>query len=95
MDYKQCTHYEELLILVAENKDFEDISFEITDVEKCNLCIESKSGICSLWNSITFISQIRPQMGIEEAKLTIENIDNEMGKIATGLLNNFRSSAKK
>ena len=92
MNYKECPHYEELVQVLSENRDFEDISFELNDIQNCKECSQTKDGVCELWVVLSFVENMKPQMGISEAELTIENLDEQMQKIAFELIKN---SAKK
>ncbi len=43
-----------------------------------------------MWLQLTFVSDIQPQMGIQKAKLTIANLDEQMKEIALKLIKNIR-----
>ena len=87
--YRDCKHYEEIVMVLAENKDLEDISFEINEIQNCKHCNATEGGVCSLWIGLAFVQNMRPQMSIPEARLTIDNLDQELGKIAMELLQDF------
>jgi len=42
MSYKQCLHYDEIFKILSENRDLEDISFEIDDVKIATCVIQKK-----------------------------------------------------
>ncbi|MFZ4704390.1 MAG: hypothetical protein ACOYMF_00140 [Bacteroidales bacterium] len=93
MSYKDCPHYEELVQLLSENRDFEDISFELNDTQNCKECSQSKAKVCTLWVALSFVENMKPQLGLSEAKLTIDNLDEQMKKIAFELIK--KSTTKK
>ena len=39
-----------------------------------------------MWVGLGFVQSMRPQMGIPEVRLTIDNLDEEFGKVAMKLL---------
>lgn len=86
MNYQECPHYLEMLDILTNGKDLQDISFEIENTVGCKECVGT---ICSLWLNLFFVHDMRPQLNIEEAKLTIQNIDEEMKKIANQLVRNL------
>lgn len=88
MDYKQCPHYDELVSVLSEGKDFEDISFEINEVRNCPECSKEKDGVCTLWVMLAFVEDMKPQMSISEAKVTIDTLDKQMRKVAFQLVKN-------
>ncbi len=94
MNYKECPHYEELLLLLSKNKELDDISFELDDIQNCKECSKVNEKGCSLWISLIFIENMRCQMTISEAELTIENIDTKMRKIAFELILQSDSQSK-
>ena len=55
MDYIECPHYNELIIVLAEGKDLEDISFEIDEVESCRNCFK-ENDVCELWVMLGFVN---------------------------------------
>lgn len=63
--------------MLTEGRDFEDISFEITDVQDCKDCYEP-DGVCGLWVMLLFVEQMKPQMSMNAAKATIENLDQQL-----------------
>ncbi len=85
MNYRECPHYNELLHVLAEKKDWEDISFELDDTQNCKECSKG-DGICSLWLNLTFVDNMRPQLSIPEAELTIDNLDENFGFIVRELV---------
>ena len=89
MNYKQCPHYDELLKVLSEGRDFEDINFEITEVENCEECSKDKKRVCTLWLSLTFIENMKPQIGMNDAKITIDTLDEQMKKISLQLVKNL------
>ena len=88
MDYKECPHYEEMVKVLAEGRDFEDISFEIDEIGDCIEC--SENGVCALWVTIIFVEDMKPQMGISDAKVRIDNLDEQLKKIAIQLVRNVK-----
>jgi hypothetical protein len=88
MNYKVCPHYNELVQILSENQDFENVSFQLDDTQNCKECSKQKEEVCKLWVSLALVANLRPQMGITEAKLTIGNLDDELKKIAFGLIKN-------
>lgn len=89
MDYKQCPHYDEMVSVLSEGKDLEDISFEIDEVRNCPECSKEKDGVCGLWVRIGFVEDMKPQMSISEAKVTIDTLDEQMEKVVFQLLKNI------
>ena len=86
MNYRECPHYDELVLLLAEKRDLEDISFEIDDTKDCKECIY---GVCSLWVNLGFVDNMRPQLSIPEAELTIDNLDEQFRVIVYELVRNY------
>ncbi len=84
--YRDCKHFEEIVMFLAENKDLDDVSFEIDEIQNCKHCSHIESSVCSLWVGLGFVQSMRPQMGIPEVRLTIDNLDEEFGKVAMKLL---------
>ncbi len=74
MSYRDCAHYDELLKLVATKGNLDEVSFELEDIADCK--IEDCTGVCSLWVSLTFIKDLPPQMNMEIAEVTIDNVDD-------------------
>ena len=91
MDYRECPHYNELLIVLAEGKDLEDISFEIDEVESCRQCLKG-NGVCELWVMLGFVEQMKPQMNISDAKVTIDTLDEQFKNIVFKLIRNLDSN---
>ena len=88
MNYKNCPHYDELVQILSENRDLEDISFELTEIQNCIDCSKTKGGVCKLWIELSFVENMNPQMDIVEAKLTIDNLGEQIKKIAIKLIKN-------
>ena len=86
MDYKQCPHYPEMLQVLAEGRDLEDISFNIDEVQGCPHC-SGPEAVCTLWIVLGLVSNLTPQLGLEQAALTIDTLDEQAGGIAMALLN--------
>jgi hypothetical protein len=89
MNYKECPHYDEMLRVLSEGSDFEDISFEIDEIHNCKGC--SENGVCELWVTLIFVEDMKPQMNISDAKVTIENLNEQMSKIVRQLVSNSKS----
>jgi hypothetical protein len=85
MNYQFCPHYNEMISVLSEGRDFEDINFEIDEIEDCEYC-SIDGGVCSLWIGLTFVEDVKPQMNISEAKVTIDNLEEQMKIIAMRLL---------
>ena len=81
MDYIECPHYNELLIVLAEGKDLEDISFEIDEVESCRNCFK-ENDVCELWVMLGFVKN----MNISDAKIAIDTLDEQLKNIVLNLL---------
>ncbi len=89
MKYRQCTHYNEILKFLAENRDLNEVSFEINDIQNCNLCYsETEESVCNLWVMLTFVRDMNPQLGIPASKVTIDTLDEQIGNIALQLIRN-------
>jgi len=86
MSCKQCIHYNEILFFLSENKDLEYVSFNLEDIQDCKDENCAVSGVCNLWISLTLVSNLRPQLGLAEAEMTIENLDEQLKIIATRLI---------
>lgn len=91
MDYKECSHYFEILKMLSQGRDFEDISFEIDDIKNCKECCET-NGVCELWITLSFVENMKPQMNISDAKVTIDNLDEQMSKIVLQLARNVNKN---
>ena len=87
MNYQHCPHYNEMISVLTEGRELEDINFEIDEIEGCKDC-SIVDGVCSLWITLAFVEDIKPQLNISEAKATIDNLDEQMGKIAMKLISN-------
>ena len=90
LNYQFCPHYNEMINVLSEGRDFEDINFEIDEIEDCEYC-SIDGGVCSLWIGLTFVEDfkeedVKPQMNISEAKVTIDNLEEQMKIIAMRLL---------
>jgi hypothetical protein len=90
MNYQECPHYDEILQLLTEGRDFEDISFEIDEVEGCKNC-SGPHGVCALWVILTFVENMKPQMSISDARATIDNLEEQLKKIVLQLLRDSAS----
>jgi hypothetical protein len=96
MDYRSCPHYDEMVHVISNNKNLEGISFELDEVQGCRECSEFE--ICNLWMALSFVVDMRPQLALSQATLTIDNLDAHMSKIAHALVgivtpsNNFEKS---
>lgn len=94
MDYKDCPHYNEILKLLTEGEDLSDIGFEIDEVQECKECLEGFN-VCELWVLLSFVEDMKPQLSIDEAKVTIDTLDEQMKRISLemirGLARNNRS----
>ena len=87
MDYKECPHYNELFIVLAEGKDLEDISFEIDEVESCRNCLK-ENDVCELWVMLGFVKH----MNISDAKIAIGTLDEQFKNIVFKLISNLDSN---
>ena len=87
MNYKNCTHYNEILRVLSENLSLEDINFKIEETKGCE-CEENEDSVCELWVTLAFAHDMAPQLGIAHAEQTIANLDNRMKEIATKLVMN-------
>ena len=87
MDYKECPHYNELFIVLAEGKDLEDISFEIDEVESCRNCLK-ENDVCELWVMLGFVKH----MNISDAKIAIGTLDEQLKNIVFKLISNLDSN---
>lgn len=93
MNYHECPHYEEMIQVLSEGRDFEDISFEIDEIHNCKGCLNN-GGVCSLWVTLTFVEAMKPQMNITDAKATIDNLNKQISKIAMQLISNSKANSK-
>ena len=93
MNFEECPHYEEMLQVLSEGRDFEDISFEIDEINDCKECSKT-GGVCELWITLTFVEDMKPQMNISDAKVTIDNLNEQMVKIALQLVRNSKTNNK-
>ncbi len=91
MNYKECPHYNEIVKIMSDGRSFEEISFEIDEVQNCIEC-SKKFGVCELWVSLTFVEDMNQQMNITEAKATIDNLDEHIRKIAFQLVRNLNKN---
>ncbi len=91
MNYKDCPHYSEILTMLTDGKDLEDISFEIDEVQDCKECF-GPDGVCNLWVMLAFVEDMKPQMLIDDARATIDNLDDQLEKIALRLIHNLKST---
>lgn len=89
MDYKECPHYSEILTMLTEGEDFEDISFEIDDVQDCKECLET-GAVCGLWVMLVFVEDMKPQLNMAEAKVTIDTLNDQILKIALQLIHSLK-----
>lgn len=87
MNYKNCTHYNEIVRVLSENGSLEDINFKIEETKGCE-CEKNEDSVCELWVTLAFAHDMAPQLGIAHAAQTIENLDNRMKEIATKLVMN-------
>lgn len=87
MNFQECPHYDEILKILSEGRDFEDISFEIDEIKNCTECSKA-GGVCGLWLSLVFVEDMKPQMSISDAKVTIDTLNKQLKKIAFQLVRN-------
>ncbi|GIL23808.1 MAG: hypothetical protein BroJett042_23210 [Bacteroidota bacterium] len=91
MKYRQCLHYDEILKVLSENRDLEDISFRIDAIQNCPLCYSAEeAGVCLLWISLAFVEDMKPQLSISEAKVTIDTLEEQMKDVALKLVRNIK-----
>lgn len=90
MNFQECPHYDEIVTVLAEDRDFEDISFEIANIKNCKECSKTE-GVCSLWISLAFVEDLKPKMSISDAKVTIDTLNEQVQKIALQLARNLKS----
>lgn len=95
MKYQICTHYDELLQILAGDQDFHKTSFDLEDVQDCKLCKKNGLGICDLWLTLAATCDLRPQLGMEEATLKMENLETEFHKMAMQLVMGAAKSKQK
>lgn len=88
MDYKICPHYSEILTMLKQGRDLEDISFEIDEVQDCKECFDP-NGVCQLWVLLAFVEDMKPQLNIDDAKATIDNLDEQLKKVSLELIRGF------
>ncbi|MFZ7116899.1 MAG: hypothetical protein ACO1G1_00420, partial [Bacteroidota bacterium] len=80
-----------ILTMLTDGKDLEDISFEIDEVQDCKECF-GPNGVCQLWVMLAFVEDMKPQMNIEDSKATIDNLDEQIEKIALRLIRALKST---
>jgi hypothetical protein len=90
MNFQNCPHYDEILKLLSEGRDFEDISFEIDEIKNCKEC-SKVGGVCELWITLVFVEDMKPQMSISDAKVTIDTLNEQMKKITFQIIRNLNT----
>lgn len=90
MNFEECPHYDEMLKVLSEGRYFEDISFEIDEINNCKKCAET--GVCGLWVALAFVENIKLPMNISDAKVTIDTLEEQMKKIVLQLLNDIKKN---
>ena len=91
MNYQECPHYDEILNVLSEGRNFEDINFEIDEIKNCKECSKERS-VCELWTTLILVEHMKPQMNISDAKATIDNLNDQLGKIAIKLTRNSKTN---
>ncbi len=91
MNFQECPHYDEILKVLSEGRDFEEISFEIDEIKNCQEC-SKVGGVCELWITLVFVEDMKPQMSISDAKVTIDTLNEQMKNIAFQLLRNSNTN---
>lgn len=46
MNYKVCPHYNGLVQILSENQDFENVSFQLDDIQNCKECSKQTGEVC-------------------------------------------------
>lgn len=92
MNYQNCTHYEELTKLVADNGDLQAVSFEIDDITGCTECTEENGNVCSLWIALSLVENMKSQISISDAKLFIDGLDERIKEISLQLVKSFQQA---
>ena len=87
MNYKNCTHYNEVVRVLSENGSLEDVNFKLEDNIGCECKTEGDS-VCELWVTLAFAHDMAPQLGIAHAEQTIANLDKRMKEITTMMVSN-------
>ena len=87
MNYKNCTHYNEIVRVLSENGSLDYVNFELEETKGCE-CEVDENSVCELWVTLAFVNDMAPQLGIDHAEQTIANLDTRMEKIATKLVIN-------
>jgi hypothetical protein len=90
MNFQECPHYDEILKLLSEGRDFENISFEIDEIKNCKEC-SKVGGVCELWMTLVFVEDMKPQMSISDAKVTIDTLNEQMEKITFQIIRNLNT----
>ena len=93
MNYKNCKHYNEIVRVMSDNLSLDDINFKIEENDGCECVLEGDS-VCELWVTLAFAHDMAPQVGIEHAKQTIDNLGNRMKEIATRMLSNIGNESE-
>ena len=91
MNFQECPHYDEILNVLSEGRNFEDINFEIDEIKNCKECSKER-GVCELWTTLILVEHMKPQMNISDAKATIDNLNDQLGKIAIKLIKNSKTN---
>ena len=91
MNFQECPHYDEILNVLTEGRNFEDINFEIDEIKNCKECSKER-GVCELWITLILVEDMKPQMNISDAKATIDNLNDQLGKIAIKLVRNSKAN---
>ena len=91
MNFQECPHYDEILNVLTEGRNFEDINFEIDEIKNCKECSKER-GVCELWTTLILVEHMKPQMNISDAKATIDNLNDQLGKIAIKLTRNSKTN---
>ena len=91
MNFQECPHYDEILKVLTEGRNFEDINFEIDEIKNCKECSKERS-VCELWTTLILVEHMKPQMNISDAKATIDNLNEQLGRIAIKLTRNSKTN---
>lgn len=91
MIYSSCPHYQEIVRVLASTGNPDDADIKLDDVQQCPICASDKE-VCELWINLSLVTNLKPQLGLSEAKLKIENLHHEIKEIAHELIKIFQTN---
>ncbi len=86
MNYMLCPHYEEMKKVLADGRSYDDISFELEDIDGCVACMKSEGAVCSLVINLAFVIDMKWQLLIEAPRVTIDTLDDQFSLVVMAML---------